>query len=258
MKKLFLQDGKLMAGEFPEQPETKGVTWNDYHKAAEEYDKLLSAAKASAVEVVNFKDSDIFFEEGKLYDIREGWTVEIEYDQCPKCGYTYHDAKLHGDHHLCGEPLPADIQLARLVPVKKSYPDQSKFATEEEYFEACRKTRESGIAATGVPDSGEKLTEEELIDKMLRSPIDPLLMNAGDLRVLVNGRPLPVDFRILSEDNYQLLMRQAVSPPPQAESQENWVDLWKEIYLDYQDSELEGYILFAERMDKKFTITRKP
>jgi len=33
----------------------------------------------------------------------------------------------------------------------------------------------------------------------------PISMKAGDKRVLVNGRALPVDFRIISEENYRKL-----------------------------------------------------
>lgn len=37
---------------------------------------------------------------------------------------------------------------------------------------------------------------------------EPKLMKANDERVLVNGRTLPVPFRIIAEDNYQLLLEQ--------------------------------------------------
>jgi hypothetical protein len=30
-----------------------------------------------------------------------------EPDCCPRCGYSYQDCRLHGDHHLCGLPEPA-------------------------------------------------------------------------------------------------------------------------------------------------------
>jgi hypothetical protein len=35
--------------------------------------------------------------------------------------------------------------------------------------------------------------------------IEPKAIKAGDLRVLANGHPIEVDYRIISEDNYQLL-----------------------------------------------------
>jgi len=35
---------------------------------------------------------------------------------------------------------------------------------------------------------------------------EPIKMKAGDMRVLVNGRPLRVDFRIIAEENYQELL----------------------------------------------------
>ena len=35
----------------------------------------------------------------------------------------------------------------------------------------------------------------------------PILVKAGDTSVMVNGRPLTVDFRIVSEENYKELLR---------------------------------------------------
>jgi hypothetical protein len=35
---------------------------------------------------------------------------------------------------------------------------------------------------------------------------EPIPLKAGDERVLVNGRPLTVDFRIISEERYQDLL----------------------------------------------------
>lgn len=37
--------------------------------------------------------------------------------------------------------------------------------------------------------------------------IEPIKMKAGDERVLVNGRTLRTDFRIISEANYSLLIK---------------------------------------------------
>jgi hypothetical protein len=37
--------------------------------------------------------------------------------------------------------------------------------------------------------------------------IEPIPMKAGDIRVLVNGKPISEDFRIISEGNYQKLHR---------------------------------------------------
>ena len=42
----------------------------------------------------------------------------------------------------------------------------------------------------------------------------PLAIRAGDERVLVNGRPLPVDFRILSEENYVALANTGTERTP--------------------------------------------
>lgn len=46
-------------------------------------------------------------------------------------------------------------------------------------------------------------TDEEL--NALKRHIEPLAMKAGDPRVIVNGRTLPRDFRIIAEDEYQHL-----------------------------------------------------
>lgn len=35
---------------------------------------------------------------------------------------------------------------------------------------------------------------------------EPIPMKAGDARVLLNGYPVKVDFRIISEENYQILL----------------------------------------------------
>lgn len=35
---------------------------------------------------------------------------------------------------------------------------------------------------------------------------EPISMKAGDERVLVNGRPMRTDFRIISEGNYKRIM----------------------------------------------------
>ena len=40
--------------------------------------------------------------------------------------------------------------------------------------------------------------------------IEPALIEAGDTAVLVNGRALPVRFRIISEDNYATLYNYAL------------------------------------------------
>ena len=36
---------------------------------------------------------------------------------------------------------------------------------------------------------------------------EPIAMKAGDERVLVNGRTIPVDYRIITEENYQKLRK---------------------------------------------------
>jgi hypothetical protein len=58
-------------------------------------------------------------------------------------------------------------------------------------------TKLSSIDEIDLGDEGKGLTMEDFIE--------PIAMKAGDKRVLVNGLVLPVDFRIISEDNYKLL-----------------------------------------------------
>jgi hypothetical protein len=53
-------------------------------------------------------------------------------------------------------------------------------------------------ALVTFPESGEKKEQEET---------QPIPMKAGDPRVIVNGKPLSVDFRIISETLYQKLTR---------------------------------------------------
>lgn len=103
MKKLFLQDGKLMVGEFPEEPTSWGQEDSQYYGCVrDEYHKAVEAAKASAVEVIDpgyefcrrfLTHNGISAGEGseqevtermgmlrkeELFMIPEGWTVEIE------------------------------------------------------------------------------------------------------------------------------------------------------------------------------------
>lgn len=100
MKKLFLRSGKLWVGEFPEEPIPYGVGDEQYYGARmDDYNAAVSAAKASAVEVVNPEDalaqncleedkkiwmiinpdkSYTQIIEGQLHDLPQGWTMEIE------------------------------------------------------------------------------------------------------------------------------------------------------------------------------------
>lgn len=118
MKKLFLQDGKLMVGEFPEEPTSWGQEDSQYYGCVrDEYHKAVEAAKASAVEVVNPEEITASLAEGHLYDIMKGWTVE-KYRQ---------DETGPGDDQY-------ERQVARLIPLKE---------------------QSSGIAAVGVAEYGD-------------------------------------------------------------------------------------------------------
>lgn len=128
MKKLFLRDGKLWYNEFPEEPEIcpefraagmgcpnsneNGCPCNE---AVFKHDAAVSAARDSAVEVVN---PEVFIHvdnllEGQLYDISQGWTVEIS---------------------SCHSFTEGFYRSAHLIPLKE---------------------QSSGIAAVGVAEYGE-------------------------------------------------------------------------------------------------------
>jgi hypothetical protein len=57
--KIFLQSGKLMIGEFPEQPEFKGDYFLHYGPQ-KQYEAAVEAAKASAVEVLSENCDNVF------------------------------------------------------------------------------------------------------------------------------------------------------------------------------------------------------
>lgn len=180
MKKLFLQSGKLMCGEFPEEPEicpqfrVGGMDCPNSNEngcacnaAVFTHEASVSAAKDCAVEVPEMESGKIniaptfnsnkmgwwmdgeIMQEGQLYDTPEGWKVEIEDYRCPRCGYTYEDAKQIGDHHLCSEKtFPANVKIARLIPLKESI---SKYQDGK----GNDIPKQSGIAAVGLPEYGE-------------------------------------------------------------------------------------------------------
>lgn len=118
MKKLFLQSGKLMCGEFPIESEYSSIA--------------LEAAKDSAVEVVNKHDCfPVMTEagiqelkEGQLYDLPKGWTVEIEERMSEGWVPSYNDP----DNSALAPSAEIEF-IARLIPIKQS-----------------------GIVATGLPE----------------------------------------------------------------------------------------------------------
>lgn len=143
MNKLFLRDGKLWAGEFPEITELierdteKASSLEARHKAA------VSAAKARAVEVVNpiCGAQYEFMEEGQLYDTPEGWTVEIGYQfetVCGPMGKEWNDFSEPQEENYNFHKSQGRIvrKIARLIPV------------------SAENAQPSGIAAIGVPEYG--------------------------------------------------------------------------------------------------------
>lgn len=146
MKKLFLQSGKLMIGEFPEEP-IKGEFELPYAKAMKKYYAVLESAKASAVEVVNGEDcfhkiNDWLtplpggglgrqLQKGELCDLPSGWTVEI--GKCDKwCGGAGCVPFLPNKEKCSGPP--SKFAKGRLIPSENAQ-------------------GESGIVATGIPEA---------------------------------------------------------------------------------------------------------
>lgn len=235
MKKLFLDKGKLMCGEFPEVLDISKMSLVDAYNAA------VSAAKASAVEVVDFKDSDIFFEEGKLYDIREGWTVEID----------------------TIETLPPKYE-ARLIPVKEQSssiaatgvpePDYTNFTPE-----------------VGVPESGETgkpipiLDAKRIAENYNYNQIVIVARKVGDNgieHVTTYGTDkanCDVAANIGDFLRYEIMKweRKSVSPPPQAESQEKLMEELMRYHIETQENGSTFYSAMLCLVEK-FTITRKP
>lgn len=165
MKKLFLQSGKPMIGEFPEEPIWHLIPNNPSGDSiVDSYHAAVSAAKASAVEVVNpeailtWDDREVwFFEhramaEDKLYDLPKGWTVEIKEACASDC------CSDNGCCEHCREP----VKIARLIPTSESAQDDYSLPEHlvEPHFllEHIRKSAENaqgetGIVATGISES---------------------------------------------------------------------------------------------------------
>jgi hypothetical protein len=59
------------------------------------------------------------------------------------------------------------------------------------------------LASEGVKD---KLPQDDVIFERIGFAL-PHLLKAGDPRVLINGHPVLVDFRIVAEDRYQQLIK---------------------------------------------------
>lgn len=288
MKKLFLQSGKIMIGEFPEE----------YKEYCHDFDTLqgecpyrnrdgcacanaeirdnaaFESAKASAVEAVNpeailtWDDREVwFFEhramaEDKLYDIPSGWTVEIKEACASDC------CSDNGCCEHCREP----VKIARLVPSENAQGEKpgsgwSKRNLNVQYV--------GGIVATGIPEA-EQPESKESFKKYLESTAEAV-PEGGEkpghdfIKYLKRNE---LDYynqrEEWNEDTPQWRMYNAiaaeyilirnhfekhfsVSPPPQADrnSQE---ELWKEAINLYskRDHSADG----RADMMKEFTITR--
>lgn len=229
MKKLFLQGGKLMVGEFPIESQYSSIA--------------LEAAKASAVEVktgishefcrrflthngisagegseqeVNSRMNTL--SKAELFLMPEGWTVEIE-DTC----------KWHGNRDVCGNEICWDLQecqkspsvkIARIIPLKEQ---ENLIASQIPYPEP------SGIVATGLPESGEKkLTfcdkcgELKVKGDVHECHYVPENLLIHDIIKLLHDSKSASSFAIslISKYNISELNERSVSPPPQAESEE--------------------------------------
>lgn len=201
MKKLFLQSGKPMLGDFPEEPKwheipatPSGCDYEIRDEQRDEYNAAVSAAKDSAVEIVNPEAIIIYEPTGMvlegvamygddLYDLPKGWTEEI-YRQ--------------------DETGPGDDQYAatkaRLIPLKEP---ESLIASQIPYPEP------SGIVATGVPEHGDKFE---------------VLLYGEWVELSENQYLQAINNNHYGRVNGIEQHRKPVSPPPQAESRIN--ELW--------------------------------
>lgn len=285
MTKLFLQSGKLMIGEFPEEPIPYGVGDEQYYGARmDEYHAAIESAKASAVEVVpdwravKFDaENQIWWlldptqgiydemKEGQLYDIPSGW--KVEYEDVP--------LKLYKQKVV--------EKIARLIPTSESaqgahYGDACGICggpcvvgSKGLYCPKCQPNKalnEVGIVATGIPEAEQ---HEALA-----------FLNEDDWTVPESGAPtyaarlactrwlsqcLEFGWRKDQLDGLEKIWWQhhdrngvlvkpdkAVSPPSQAE-RESQEELWKETINLYskRDHSADG----RADMMKEFTITRK-
>lgn len=263
MKKLFLQYGKLMCGEFLEEPCDKEVYTHQkavWDKMVSEYNAAVSAARDSAVEadpghgfykaLLNAEgfstgegsDHEVnvamsFLKEGQLYDLPEGWMVEIEYQH--KAFDTWETVDEKRYNQLCIIRAGVNRKIARLIPLKE---------------------QSSGIAAIGVPEYG-PLAEEyigtwmieetdiphphhsaptiavfkeagipESGEKPEMSPEDKGFAQCLREEFLINTQNYPKEYHALfaekfkrAEENFKKFPKHySVSPPPQAESRHKY------------------------------------
>lgn len=168
MKKLFLRDGKLFVGEFPEEPIPYGVGDEQYFGARmDEYYAACSAAREKAVEVVNYKlakaaiiehinDSEnrvaanLFvmgsFVEGHLYALPKGWDVEYFCDHFKTM-----------EPKFCSRCMgKCPDWIARLVPLAEKGAGDDYPVIDHPHHKApviATYQRVRGIVATGIPEA---------------------------------------------------------------------------------------------------------
>jgi hypothetical protein len=69
---------------------------------------------------------------------------------------------------------------------------------------------------------------------------EPLLIKAGDTRVLINGNPLLVDARIVAEEYYQRLLAASQQPPTPSEEWKEAVEYQAGVYINDGTSFTDG------------------
>lgn len=232
MKKLFLQSGKLMCGEFPEYPPKPGPMSHQefftefYEDDLPKYHKAVSAAKASAVEVVNpiCGAQYEFMEEGQLYDTPEGWTVKIGYQFETVCG------PLGKEWNDFSEPQEANYnqhkKLGRIVrKVARLIPQE---INDQERIDRCHgftpfiSPKQSGIAAIGKGWDGEKFTllrdQETIASDRTEAGIPESVENSDRYISQTEVDPGYTEGQLrekLREANKEIARLKSVSPPPQ-------------------------------------------
>lgn len=147
MKKLFLRDGKIYVGEFPEIPPVS-LSPNQDAARMRSYNRSVESAVASAIEVVGIDPDTLILngfihEDEDFYLPPEGWTVDIGYQ------FKAHKESEFADCHVSVYQTYRDNEkphrvrkIARLIPLKEP---ENLIASQIPY-------PESGIVGTGVPD----------------------------------------------------------------------------------------------------------
>jgi hypothetical protein len=131
--KIFLRDGKLMVGEFPE-----GRNFHQDFAEEKRHNAAVEAAKKNAVEVVNPICGAEYepMQEGQLYDLPKGWTVEIK------------------GQYWTGSPLTKNSRLPEWIDIDKGMTIYEGLETRK-IARLIPASKVSGIAAIGVPESGD-------------------------------------------------------------------------------------------------------